>query len=83
MTFLENYDRIRRCVEGKPVEQIPYMLYINFPFIKSVTGITSQEYFSDPRLQMEAQMQAMQQWYAQHFPHLPPFPGAPPPPAPQ
>lgn len=57
MTFLSNYDRVRRCIAGEPVEQIPYMLYINFPFIKSVTGITSQSYFSDPQMQLEAQVE--------------------------
>lgn len=57
MTFLENYDRVRRCIMGETVEQTPYMLYINFPFIKSITGISAQDYFSDPRLQLEAQVE--------------------------
>ena len=50
--------------------------------VSTSTGPTVEE-LSQRTLQMEAQMQAMQQWYAQHFPHLPPFPGATPPPAPQ
>lgn len=57
MTFLENYNRVRRCIMGETVEQTPYLLYINFPFIKSVTGISAQEYFSDPRMQLEAQVE--------------------------
>ena len=54
-TIRENTELLNRCVtEGSP-GRTPWILFINFPLIASVTGVKSSEYFHDPQTMTEAQ----------------------------
>lgn len=48
---------IRRMLGGEKVPQTPCVLFINYPFISSVTKIKAEEYFFHPESMMEAQVE--------------------------
>lgn len=50
-------NRIRNYIDGKFEKRHGCMLFINFPFIHSVTGVNLQEYFNDPKTMMDAQLE--------------------------
>lgn len=54
---LDNAERIRKSIAGGAAEQQPFLLFINFPLIKSVTGVDLHEYFNDPKTMMDAQIE--------------------------
>ena len=54
---LENAERIRKSIAGISTKQQPFLLFINFPLIKSVTDVDLQEYFNDPKTMMDAQIE--------------------------
>ncbi len=50
-------NRIRNYIAGRFEDRYACMLFINFPFITSVTGVNLQEYFRDPKTMMDAQVE--------------------------
>ncbi len=58
MTLSErNQKRIRNSIEGRKSDRQPFMFFINYPFIHSVTGVPLHEYFNDPKTMLDAQVE--------------------------
>lgn len=53
----DNLQRIQKSLAGEVPDRQPFLLFINFPLIKSVTGVNLHEYFNDPRIMMDAQVE--------------------------
>ncbi len=53
----ENLRNVKKSIEGgKPARQ-PFLLFLNFPLVKSMTGVELREYFEDPKIMMDAQIE--------------------------
>ncbi len=52
-----NLERIKDSIQGLKPDRRPYLFFINFPFIKSITGVNLHEYFNDPKTMMDAQVE--------------------------
>ena len=58
MTFAEqNEHAIRQSIAGEKPDVQPVLFFINFPFIKSLLDVDLHEYFNNPQVMMEAQIE--------------------------
>ena len=57
MTCNDTYARIVQMANGDSLNRTPCFLFLNFPFISSVTGVTHREYFYDPKSMLDAQIE--------------------------
>lgn len=56
--FEQNTKLLKARVKGAKGTKTPFLLFVNFPLISSLTGVKGSEYFSDAKTMMDAQTDA-------------------------
>ena len=54
----QNTKALKARIEGMEGISTPFLLFVNFPLISSLTGVKGKEYFSDAKTMMDAQVDA-------------------------
>ncbi|HBR03087.1 MAG TPA: hypothetical protein DD738_10780 [Ruminiclostridium sp.] len=56
-----NEDRLKKSIRGQKPDAHPFYLWINFPLVKSVTGVDLDSYFHQPEVMLETQVELISQ----------------------
>lgn len=56
-TFEQKLENLNACINNGNPKWTPCLLFVNFPLISDLTGVSSREYFSDAKIMMDSQIE--------------------------